>query len=99
MTAHGILERRQRVDLDDPHRRIDTLHAEAQRNTKHRMIIRNYDRSFLQHDPQAPNASPADFIGLRLPAQRESGGMLSRAEVISHADRKRVVWERGCQYV
>src|SRR3546814_11359229 len=67
------------------HGRIETLHTQAQRDAEHRMIIRDNDDSFLQHDPQAPSASPADFIGLRLPAQRESRGMRSRAEVISHA--------------
>src|SRR3546814_2107090 len=62
-----------------------SLHTQAQRDAEHRMIIRDNDDSFLQHDPQAPSASPADFIGLRLPAPEDGRDMRSRTGVISHA--------------
>src|SRR3546814_21179373 len=89
MTAHGILERRQRTDLDNPHGRIETLHTQAQRDAEHRMLIRDNDDSFLPHDPQAPRASPAAFIGLRLPAPSDSSGMRSTAEMSTSASHPR----------
>src|SRR3546814_18571782 len=52
--------------------------------TAYEMRISDWSSDVCSSD--LPSASPADFIGLRLPAQRESRGMRSRAEVISHAD-------------